>query len=163
VDRSPPICPAHDVGDNRGLGVGVLLNVPPAPGGEFPLGPGVEIPVGGVGTQSVAEQQHPVGLGAPGGERVQVDVDVRSFEETVLEPLGFPDAQFAPGGHHVRQVRRFVRGIRHLQHDVDDPQALVVCRHIVGIGSQPGCVLSSGGRSGYQQEQVNRSRSRDRG
>jgi len=66
--------------DDSGLGVGVLLHVLPVARGELALGGGVELAVGGVRPQPIAEKQHSVHLGAACREDVHVDIGVWSLE-----------------------------------------------------------------------------------
>src|SRR6266511_3144748 len=119
--------PGHDLLHHRALGVGVVLHVPPGAPGQLPLGPLVPVPVGVAAAKPVAEQQHPVHLGAAVAENVQVHVGVRTLENAVLEPVRLPDPQHVAGRLQRGQVRRLGGGVRHRQHDVD-----------ARLGGQPG-------------------------
>src|SRR5215217_7076777 len=88
----------HDVDDDVGLGVGVVLNVSPAARREVPLGSFVQGTVGLVDAEVLAEADHPVDLRAARAEYVQVDVGVGSVEQPMLEPLWLASAKHVAGG-----------------------------------------------------------------
>src|SRR3954454_22110799 len=62
----------HDVDDDVGLGVGVVLDIPPAARREVPLGSFVQGTVGLVNAEVLAEADHRVDLRAARAEHVQV-------------------------------------------------------------------------------------------
>ena len=68
----------------------------------------------------VTEEQHRVDLLAARGERVQVDVRVRAFEDAMLVPLRLADHDAVAGRLQVRHVRGLVARVGHLENDVDD-------------------------------------------
>jgi len=74
--------------DDGRLRVGVLLHVLPLAAGQLALLLGVELAVGGVLAQPIAEEEHPVDLLTPGSEDVDVDLRVGSLEEAMLVPVG---------------------------------------------------------------------------
>jgi len=80
-----------------GLGVGIVLHVPPGPLGQAALDLQVGVTVVVIGAEPVPEQQHPVDLRRTGGEHVQVDIGVRAFEHAVLEPARLADSQHVAG------------------------------------------------------------------
>ena len=88
--------------------------------GQLALACGVELAVGGIPAQPVAEEEHPVDLLAARAEHVHVDVGVGPLEQAVLEPVGLPDPQAVAGGLQLRHVRGLVGRVRHLERDVDD-------------------------------------------
>lgn len=65
--------PRDDLLHHCRLGIGVLLDILPLPGRQLPLGALVQRPVGIILTQVVAEEEHAVDLGTPGGEDVQIE------------------------------------------------------------------------------------------
>src|SRR4051794_1344711 len=69
--------PSQDLVDLAGLGIGVVLHVPPGPLGEFLFSALIAVPRRLVVTQPIPKAQHPVDLGRAGAEHVQVDVGVR--------------------------------------------------------------------------------------
>jgi hypothetical protein len=81
----------HDLLHDGGLGVCVVLYVPPGTPGQVALDLQVGVAVRVVGAQPVAEQQHPVDFGRADGEHVQVDGGVRAGEQPVLEPVRLGD------------------------------------------------------------------------
>lgn len=67
----------EDLLDGVGLGVGVVLHMTPAAGGQLPLRPFVEDPIVGMPPQPIAEGDEAVDLGRAGREDVQVEVGSR--------------------------------------------------------------------------------------
>jgi hypothetical protein len=74
VRRRPGPRPPEDLVDDRGLGVGVVLDVLPGPLGQLTLGPRVVVTLRVVGAHAVAEGQ--IALDFLGGRRIDVQVDV---------------------------------------------------------------------------------------
>src|SRR5215469_6597787 len=92
--RLAPAAPAsggragHDLLHDPGLGIGVVLDVPPAALGQLPLTLQVGVTIVAMAAEPVAEQDHPVDLCFPRAEYVQVDIGLRTLEQAVLEPVG---------------------------------------------------------------------------
>ena len=77
--------------DHRSLGIGVVLHVFPVLACKLPLGALVELTIGGIATQPIAEKEHTLDLRATRREDMQVNVGVWSLEHTVLVPIGLAD------------------------------------------------------------------------
>src|SRR3954464_4423592 len=107
----------HDLFDPLRLRVRVVLDVLPRLPGELPLRAQVELAVRLVGTEVVAEAQHPRELAASGGEHVEADARIHSLEQPVLEPVGLADAQDVPGRLEWRDIRALVRRVGDLEVD----------------------------------------------
>ena len=74
------------------------------PRGELSLRREVEVAVVVVRAEPVAERDHALDLLAPVGERVHVDVRVRTARQPVLEPVGLADPQHVACGLERRHV-----------------------------------------------------------
>src|SRR5258708_26046826 len=105
--------------DHRGLGISRLLLVLPVLASKLPFGALVQLAIGCVAAQPVAEEQHAVDLRAARREDMEVDIRVRPIEHAVLVPVRLSDAQHIGGSLHGRNVSRLVCRVRYHKQHVD--------------------------------------------
>ena len=82
--------------DNLGFCVGVVLNVPPRARGQLPLGLLVQKAIVHVAAKPIAKSEHPIDLDTPDRKHVEIDVRVRSLQDSMPIPIGVADPKGIP-------------------------------------------------------------------
>src|SRR5438309_2428935 len=151
----------------------LVLHVLPGLAGQLALCPLTSPAIFLAGAQVVAEQHHPLDLGAVPRENVQVDIPGRRFEQPVLVPLGLADTQDVAGVRQGGDVTELIGGVVDDQHDVHDRfghQAWDGCRTRVLDPERPiphrqpdplGLAQVEPGPGGVVLDQLDRARQRD--
>ena len=98
------LSPRDDLFNHRRLCIRVVLDVVPPTVSKLTLGALIQIAILRYRPQPVAEQQHPLHLGIPGGEHVDLDVRVVIPQQAMLVQVGLSKLQFVPGSLQIRQV-----------------------------------------------------------
>lgn len=118
---------SDDLFHDCGLGVGIMLHVPPGPLGQVALDTQVGVTVGVVRAEPVAEEQHTVDLLRTDGEHVQVDIGVGALEPPAR--LEVSDLNRSPGKLGQVVMRGPTTGPDKLQRVSDEPLDLVQRLH----------------------------------
>src|SRR5437588_2944879 len=79
--------------DHCRLCISIVLRVLPVLTSKLPLGALIQLTIGCVAAQPVAEEQHAIDLRAARREDMEIDVGVWPLEHTVLVPIWLSDAQ----------------------------------------------------------------------
>ena len=94
----------NDLLDDFSLSICIVLNKRPSARGQLPFGLVVELKIRAIGPQMVAKADHSVDLGTADRKDVEVDANLRSFEESVLIPVRFPNPENIPSSLHLGSV-----------------------------------------------------------
>lgn len=112
--RGARCCPPGAVEDlihDIVLGVGVVLHVGPVLGCQLQRDLRVEVAIGIMCADMIAEAQVPRRLLRATREDMQVDVRIRALEDAMLFPLRFADAKDVSGFDQGAGIRGLVAGI----------------------------------------------------
>ncbi len=111
--------PVENLLHDRRLRVRVVLDVLPLLRGELALRALVQLTVGVIRSQPIAEDEHALDLLAARGEHVQVHGRILSSQQPVLVPVRLAHAQDVADSLQLGHVRTLVGGVGDNEVDVD--------------------------------------------